>query len=77
MLFLTLPLADIFKILVWYLFKEYHSHAVLLLYLCQYVAKRWENIFGDVALIVIGLGGAKTEVKRGRGIVTRRFHRKT
>ena len=39
-----------------------HSHTVLLL---QYVAKRWENIFGDVALSVIGLGGAKTEVKGG------------
>ena len=33
--------------------------------------------FGDVALIVIGLGGAKYGSKRGRGIVTRQFHQKT
>ena len=59
-----------------------HSHAVLLLYLCQYVAKRWvnlkKNFFGDVALTVVKLGGGggglKTEIKRGRGIATRRFH---
>ena len=38
-----------------------HCHAVLL---CQYVAKRG-GIFGDVALIVIRLGGAKKEVKEG------------
>ena len=30
----------------------------------------------DVALSVIGLGGAKNGSKRGRGIVTRRFHSK-
>ena len=34
-------------------------------------------IFGDVVLSVIGLGGAKNGSKRGRGIATRRFHRKT
>ena len=34
-------------------------------------------IFGDVVLSVIGLGGLKTEVKRGCGIATRHFHRKT
>ena len=28
-------------------------------------------------LIVIGLGGAKNGSKKGRGITTRRFHRKT
>jgi hypothetical protein len=35
------------------------------------------EIFGDVGLIVIRLGGAKNESKKGRGIMTRRFHRKT
>ena len=34
-------------------------------------------IFGDVVLSVIGLGGAKNGSKKGCGIVTRRFHRKT
>ena len=32
-------------------------------------------IFGDVVLSVIGLGGAKTEVKMGRGIATIEKHR--
>ena len=35
----------------------------------------FKNIFADVALIVIGLGGAKSGGKRGRGITTRQFHR--
>ena len=40
-----------------------------------------KNIFGNAELIVIGLGGGgggglKKEAKRGRGITTRRFHRK-
>ena len=51
-----------------------HSHTVLLLHLCQCEAERWGDlkiyIFGDVVLSVIGLGGAKKEVKRGRGITT-------
>ena len=46
-----------------------HSHAVLLLYLCQYVAKRWgdlkKNFFGNVAPTVIGLGWAKNGSKKG------------
>ena len=35
-----------------------------------------KNNFGDVAPIVIRLGGVKNEVKRACGIKTRRFHRK-
>ena len=51
-----------------------HSHTVLLLHICQCEAERWgdlkKNIFGDV---VPDWEGLKTEVKRGRGIATRRF----
>ena len=57
-----------------------HSRTVLLLHLCQCEAERWgdlKNIFEDVVLSVIGLGGAKNGSKKGRGIATRRFHRKT
>ena len=55
-----------------------NAEGVWILYLCQYVAKRLGDlIFGDVALSVIGLGGAKNGSEKGHGIATRRFHRKT
>ena len=40
----SLTLIFSFKILVWYNFLIYHSHAASLLYLCQYVAKRWGDL---------------------------------
>ena len=36
-----------------------------------------KNVFRNVVLSVIGLGGAKNGSKKGCGIATRRFHRKT